>query len=267
MKFLYPEGKTKALTFSYDDGQISDRRLIDIWNQYGLRGTVHLNSRNIGKQGENEFFVTREELTSLYSGHEIACHGAEHKNLPILTKQQIVAEICEDRGTLEELTGRMVRGFSYTFGNYSEEIKKIATLLGIKYARTVNGTGGFFPPADFMEWHPTCHHGDKLLERGEEFLEVPDYIELPLMYVWGHSFEFEKQHNWELMESFAHQISGKEDIWYATNIEIYNYLQAIRLLEYSADGSRVYNPTIISIWMCVDESIIIIESGKTIKLK
>lgn len=267
MKFLYPEGKKKALTFSYDDGQVYDRQLIEIWNRYGLRGTVHLNSGNIGMHGEHEEFVTVQELSNLYIGHEIACHGVYHKNLAILTKQQIVAEIGKDRCALEELTGRMVQGFSYAFGNYSAEIKKIASLLGIKYARTANSTGGFFPPVDFMEWHPTCHHNDRLLERGDEFLEAPDYIELPLMYVWGHSFEFGRQNNWELMESFARKMSGKEDIWYATNIEIYNYLQAIRVLEYSADGSRVYNPTLISIWLCMEGKVIIIEPGKTITLK
>ena len=41
---LFPEGKTKALTMSYDDGQIFDRRLISIFNKYGIKGTFHLNS-------------------------------------------------------------------------------------------------------------------------------------------------------------------------------------------------------------------------------
>ena len=39
MHMLFPEGKTKALTFSYDDGAHQDRRLIEIFNKYGLHGT------------------------------------------------------------------------------------------------------------------------------------------------------------------------------------------------------------------------------------
>lgn len=263
MKFLYPEGKKKALTFSYDDGQIYDRQLIEIWNRFGMKGTVHLNSNNINNEG----FVTAQELASLYEGHEIACHGAEHKNLPILSKQQMVIEIGRDRCALEKLTGTMIQGFSYAFGNYSEDIKKNTSLLGIKYARTVNSTGGFFPPVDFMEWHPTCHHNDSLLVQGDDFLEVPDYIELPLMYVWGHSFEFERQNNWKLMEEFAYKMSNKDDIWYATNIEIYKYLQAIRMLEYSADGTKVYNPTIIRVWIYINKNIIVVEPGQTVFLR
>lgn len=33
VQFLFPEGKRQALTFSYDDAQIHDRRLVDIFNQ------------------------------------------------------------------------------------------------------------------------------------------------------------------------------------------------------------------------------------------
>ncbi|MCX7658361.1 MAG: polysaccharide deacetylase, partial [Oscillospiraceae bacterium] len=34
---LFPEGKTKALTMSYDDGPVFDRRLVEIFNKYGIR--------------------------------------------------------------------------------------------------------------------------------------------------------------------------------------------------------------------------------------
>ena len=30
MEYLYPGGLAKAITFSYDDGQVYDRRLIEI---------------------------------------------------------------------------------------------------------------------------------------------------------------------------------------------------------------------------------------------
>ena len=46
MEYLYPGGLAKAITFSYDDGQVYDRRLIEIFNQAGFKGTFHLNSGN-----------------------------------------------------------------------------------------------------------------------------------------------------------------------------------------------------------------------------
>ena len=40
----FPEGKHKVLTMSYDDGRVEDRRLVGIFNRYGIKGTFHLNS-------------------------------------------------------------------------------------------------------------------------------------------------------------------------------------------------------------------------------
>jgi len=51
MEYLYPGGLAKAITFSYDDGQVYDRRLIEIFNQAGFKGTFHLNSGNLDKDG------------------------------------------------------------------------------------------------------------------------------------------------------------------------------------------------------------------------
>lgn len=76
MEYLYPGGLAKAITFSYDDGQVYDRRLIEIFNQAGFKGTFHLNSGNLDKDG----YVQKAELPTLYAEHEIACHGVTHRH-------------------------------------------------------------------------------------------------------------------------------------------------------------------------------------------
>ena len=254
MRFVYPEGKSKALTFSYDDGQIHDRKLVEIMNRHGMRGTFHLNSGKLAPDRNHAIFVAAEEVAELYAGHEVAAHGVQHRNLPTLTHNQVVNEILEDRRALEKLTGGMVQGLSYAFGNYSEEIIMILRSLGVKYSRTVNSTNGFFPPADFMAWHPTCHHNGRLMELGQNFLSVPGYVELPLMYVWGHSFEFAGNNDWNVIEEFAELMEGKEDIWYATNGEICDYILAVRSQEFSGDGLTIKNPTSTDIWLRKDGS-------------
>ncbi len=264
MRYVYPQGKVKALTFSYDDGQVFDRELVAIFNRYGMRGTFHLNSGTLENEEEkNDFFIAKSEVATLYAGHEVAVHGVEHRNLPTITKHQMVMEIEEDRKTLEKLTGGFVQGMSYAFGSYSAEIIDIIKPLGIKYSRTVNATHGFFPPADFMAWHPTCHHDGPLERLGEEFLNVPDYIELPLMYIWGHSFEFGNKKDYSVMEKFCEKMSGKDDIWYATNLEICDYIQAIRSQEFSADGKTMKNPTAISVWITTAEGLVEVKPGES----
>lgn len=248
MKFVYPQGKNKALTFSYDDGQATDRKLIEIFNQYGLKGTFHLNSGSLGIHLGFYETIDPDEVKSLYEGHEVACHGKDHLDPWVLPAQKIMPELGEDRSSLEKYSGQMVQGLSYAYGHYTEALRKGAEALGIKYARTTAATGEFYLPEDFMRWNPTCHHADDLLGTVDRFLSLEPFFELPLMYVWGHSFEFNSDNGWEMMEEAARKLSGKEDIWYASNLEICNYVEAVRRLEFSADGMEIYNPSAISVW-------------------
>lgn len=262
MRFVYPEGKRKALTFSYDDGQEFDRRLAELLRSRGMKGTFHLNSGRLGIRRGKDAYVTAEELKEVYAGHEVACHGVQHRNLPTLTREQAVLEIQQDRKTLEEITGGLVQGMSYAYGNYDQGVMDIARALGIKYSRTVQDTKNFFPPADFMAWHPTCHHDNGLLELADSFINIPGFYELPVMYVWGHSFEFGWSGDWSVIETFVEKMAGKDDIWYATNMEICTYIQAVRQQEFSADGMKMHNPTAVSVWVSTQKGLLEVKPGE-----
>ena len=107
-----------------------------------------------------------------------------------------------------------------------------------------------------------------LLDKAKEFVEYPDWIKnLPLLYVWGHSYEFVNDDNWCVIESFAEKISNKEDIWYATNMEIYNYIEAYNMLTFSLDGSIVSNPTATELWFHANGETICVKPGETKKIR
>ena len=103
-------------------------------------------------------------------------------------------------------------------------------------------------------WNPTCHHDDKqLFSLADSFLSNENYFSFfspaKLFYVWGHSYEFDQNNNWNRMENFLKKISGHEDVWYASNGEIYSYVTAYKHLIFSADSRFVYNPTTIPVWL------------------
>lgn len=66
----FKDGKSSILTMSYDDGVLSDKRLIQIFDQYGIKGTFHLNS---GLFGEGERLLC-DEVSEVYKNHEISCY-------------------------------------------------------------------------------------------------------------------------------------------------------------------------------------------------
>jgi peptidoglycan/xylan/chitin deacetylase (PgdA/CDA1 family) len=214
MKIVYPNGKSKALTFSYDDGQSFDRRLIEIFNQHGLFGTFHLNSGTIGTRDSENEFVTWEEVGKLYKGHEVACHGVNHPFFGQLPKLELQYELLEDKRKLENAVKYPVRGMSYPFGEFSDAIIQSAESTGIEYSRTVEDTGNFFWPAVFLKWHPTCHHNKAFhnKELVDQFMNPPSYLNLPLFYIWGHSFEFHRENSWNEMEKLCGKLSGQKDV-------------------------------------------------------
>lgn len=264
MKTIYvcfPGGKHKALTMSYDDGREEDYRLVEIFNRYGIKGTFHLNSglRTPGR-------IPQEKYGELYKGHEISCHTATHPTIERCPIEQVALQVLEDRRALEKVAGYPVRGMSYPNGSYSEDIIKLLPGLGIEYSRVVGDTDDFAMPENFLVWKATCHHNHRLMENGERFCALNKTQYLYLMYVWGHSYEFTRDGNWELMENFCRMAGGREDIWYATNIEIVDYMKAAKNLKFTADANLVYNPNARSIWLQVDQDFREVPGGKTIEI-
>lgn len=258
----FPKGKHKVLTMSYDDGKEEDRKLVDIFNKYGMKGTFNLNA---GIDWD-EKRIPLDEYKELYKGHEVASHTYTHPTIERCPIDQVIAQVIEDRKVLEKIMGYPVRGMAYPNGSYTKEIQEILPKLGIQYSRVVGNSDNFGMPENYMEWKATCHHNHNLLELGQQFVDLFKKQYLYMMYVWGHSYEFTDRNNWEVVEEFCKLVGNREDIWYATNIQIYDYMDAASRLQYAADASFVYNPSAMPVWISVDEKIIEIAGGKQIEI-
>lgn len=257
VSYLFPGGRRKALTLSYDDGVHQDYKLVEIMNKYGVKGTFHLNGGLLGEQGR----VSADEITNLYSGHEISAHGLTHQSLTVCPREKIIDEIIGDREVLERLTGRIIRGMSYAYGSVNDFVVEMLKCMGIEYARMVQTTGDFHIPDDFLRWRGTCHHNERLLDHTKRFIECEYKWQPQLFYIWGHSYEFDNDGNWDMFEEFCKAISSREDIWYATNIEIYDYIRSFKALRFSADLKRVLNISATEVILDIDGDIIKIPAG------
>jgi len=259
MKKIYmrfPGFRDRALTLSYDDAKEQDKPFIEILDRYGVKCTFNVNSGTLLDEpvvyppGTIHRVMTREAAVALYSGtkHEVAVHTVTHPHTRNLAPVSAVREIYEDRKALEALFGVEVRGMAYPFGAYDDSVVEVAKNCGIAYARTTQQTLRFDIPSDWLRMPSTCHHNNpKLMELAEKFVTQTVPWEPLLFYVWGHSYEFEADDNWHVIEDFCKKVGGRENVWYATNIEIYDYVEAYRALRFSADGLTVFNPTCIPV--------------------
>ena len=249
----FPKGKKKALTLSYDDGVDQDIRLIRIMQEHGLKGTFNINSGLYAPEGTvypkeqtRGRRMSSQQAQELYknSGMEVAVHGLMHLDLEQLPSNLCMLDVMQDRMNLEEEYDAMIQGMAYAYGTYNDSVVASLKQCGIVYSRTTASTEKFTIPTDWLRLHPTCHHNNpKLMELARIFVENPVNRGPVMFYLWGHSYEFDVNDNWNVIEEFAEYMGNRDDIWYATNIEIYNYITAYKQLIFSGNGKKVYNPT------------------------
>lgn len=280
----FPGGKIKAVTFSYDDGVRQDIRLADIFCRHGMKATFNLNSLMLGdSEAHPQLMPCEVKKYIIDRGHEVATHGANHraplKQRPI----EVIRDTLDCRLQLEEMFGCIIRGMAYPDSGIREyssgsahygEVREYLSALDIAYSRTLGGDNDwFYLPEDFYAWMPSAHHTNpRIFEFIDKFIKISDGAQNPasrqprLFYIWGHSYEFDRNENWDRIEQICEKLGGKDDTWYATNIEIYDYVHAYDSLIYSANGTRIYNPSLFSVWIWVDGKIFEIKSGETITI-
>lgn len=272
IRMRFPGGRAKAFTLSYDDGVEQDIHLIELIRQHGVKCTFNLSSGEYPPEGfkwEPGTVHRRMPLSQcreVYKGDdiEVAIHGTHHPFLESMPAPAAMWDIINDRRELESQYGRIVRGGAYPFGTYSDDVVTMMRLAGIAYCRTVKSSHSFSMPRDWLRLEATCHHRDtELYELAERFVTVKNVRDPLLFYVWGHTYEFEDNDNWHVMEGLLERVAGRDDVWYATNIEICDYAHAFSELIFSADGSMAYNPTSTNLWAWCGEETVHIPSGGT----
>jgi peptidoglycan-N-acetylglucosamine deacetylase len=268
ISFSWPHGKAGALTSSWDDGTIHDRRLVSIYNRSGLKGTWNLNSGMLGltaAQSGWKDYIDAAEVKDLYAGHEVACHTVRHPLLHRLPKEYIFSEVIEDRRNLERLVGYPVRGMALPFAHGCDAwVTTQLQAAGILYLRAITEKASFDPPGDFFAWAVTCHHKANWVKLWQKFQSRPQPDKV--FFLWGHSYEFEADNNWDLIETFARHVSIEAAVWHASNMEIYEYVTAWRNLQCGVEMTCAKNSSGVTLWVRVGDRLRTIGPGEVIAL-
>lgn len=219
-------GKRKAITLSYDDGVMQDKKLVEIFDKYGMRATFNVNSgmlynECIWQRGNVSIVrMNAEQLLEHLGNHEIAVHGLTHCVLGDDDKNQTERQIVGDKVNLERIFQKKIHGMAYPGGKASETAIDVCRRFGIQYARKAGASRSFDIPADLLSFNATINHSaEDFLDVTESFLKLQTK-EPKMLFVWGHSYEFDIHQNWELMHEFCKMVSNREDIFYGTNHEV-----------------------------------------------
>ncbi len=273
----FPAWRKKAFTMSYDDGVEQDIRLIEIMKKHGVKGTFNLNGRDLLEEeytypaGTIHRRMGRKLAYETYadSGMEIALHGFTHPFLDRIPQEMAVYEIMKDREVLESVFGRVIRGMAYPMGTFNDMTVKVLDACKVAYARTTVSTGGFALPTDWLRMPATCHHNDpRVLDLANRFIGEESPWSYPqLFYLWGHAYEFEINDNWDHIDRILSIVGGHDEVWYATNMEIYTYIKAWEALEFSVECRYVFNPTCTDVCFEHDGKRILAVAGQVTECK
>ncbi|MFZ4538928.1 polysaccharide deacetylase family protein, partial [Propionivibrio sp.] len=198
----------------WDDGVVTDVRLIDIFRRHGAKATFNLNAglhekhRQLGwiYEGREVGRLGWDEMKEVYQGFVIANHSLTHPHLEQLEREVARREIAEGREKLQQFFGQRVLGFAYPFGTYSEEIMQLVRETGHVYARTTANVDFPFPPENAMLFHPCCHFLAPDLWSRYERAKASG-----VFYFWGHSYEMITDSMWREFEEIIKRISADPD--------------------------------------------------------
>lgn len=260
IKRLYPNGKAKAFNITYDDGVLQDVRFVALMNKFGLRGTFNLNSQLM----EEEFAWTHPNgmtvkrlptnvVAELYQNHEVASHTLTHPYLSQLTEPEILHQMARDKENLERITGKPVLGFAGPFHHWNSMIADCAKKCGFEYARNAEERYCYAPAEEYYYWSAGTYH---VMPGFRDFVEGFFHTdeELALCQIVGHTYDLDAENMWEYMQSLLKRVAEDESIASMTNLELVQYLKAMRLA--TITDYEIQNHSRIPLWFEKDGQVI-----------
>ncbi|MDD5622430.1 MAG: polysaccharide deacetylase family protein [Actinomycetota bacterium] len=237
--------KEIIVTTSWDDGYKSDLKLARLLKKYRIRGTFYISPKN--REFRKEDLLSDAEIIRLNRDFEIGAHTMTHPRLTKISEKEAFNEIMDSKKYLEKLLGEEIRCFCYPGGEYNEKIIELVRKAGFSYSRTMEKFE--FKLAENLLLSGTAleTHRNSLLTLPVDSLKILSISRFHLLefiknlnweylakktfdeveehgdvyHLWGHSWVIEKGNEWEKLERVLSYISGKINVKYCTNYDIF----------------------------------------------
>lgn len=227
--------KNVFVTTSWDDGHVLDIKLADLLRKYSIAATFYISPEN--RELVPEVRLSKEEVQALAKDFEIGAHTMTHPRLSQIDDQTAHKEIFDSKKTLEEWLSHNIKSFCYPGGDYQEKHKQMVKDAGFSMARTVGrfateiGNDPFAVPTTI---HGYRHWSDAvpIFREAGPSLFINHYLnwdELAIAYfekvlanggvfhLWGHSWEIEKNGDWDRLEEVLKHIAHRPGVQYSIN--------------------------------------------------
>lgn len=233
----------KIITTSWDDGHPLDFRLAELLDKYSLKATFYIPKLNV----QNEV-MDESHIAQLGKRYEIGGHTINHVNLTKLNSYNLQSEIKGCYSWLQEVTGKSPASFCPPFGAYNAVAVQHIHAAGFKVIRStqllsVKSTTPISHTTLQLFSHSAFTYAKHLSIRVKlmnlllwlssngvsDLLKLTDYYLDHInanggcFHLWGHSWEIEKFHLWEKLETVLQHLSELNEFTYVENGQLRDY--------------------------------------------
>ncbi|TXI32156.1 MAG: hypothetical protein E6Q58_04350 [Niabella sp.] len=141
-------GKPKVL-ITFDDGYKDNLNAMHILNAHNAKALLFIlsgNSNEVSRsemQNDLDILNDNEIIDLLNNGWVLGSHGKTHKNLTLLTDEELKSEITDSKETIQNKYSVSVKYFSYPKGNYTQQIADDINSAGYDYAFSMDDSRKF----------------------------------------------------------------------------------------------------------------------------
>ena len=147
-----PAATSTVVSLTFDDGQASQRSVMDMLDARGMKGTFYINSALVGS---SSYYMTWAQIHDIYNdGHEIGGHTLHHTNLTKVNTSTATTEVCDDRQALIAQGLGPVTSFAYPEAGVNATAEGIVKSCGYTSGRDVGNLYGPDCPCPYAETIP-----------------------------------------------------------------------------------------------------------------
>ena len=235
-----PQGASRLLTISVDDGHPLDLRTADLLAKYGLQATFYVPAGNAERP-----VMSPASLRDLATRFELGGHTYNHVPLKGMRRERLVQEVQGGKDWLDDLLGRSSTSFCYPRGAVDRAAVRAVASAGYTGARTCRLNLTRVPRDRFMVGVSTQAHAHSRLVQArhalvegnvegavrfarvhhlavrwdEHFRHALDWVERRggVAHLYLHSWEVDADGEWHALERVLRQATMRKDLTPITN--------------------------------------------------
>jgi peptidoglycan/xylan/chitin deacetylase (PgdA/CDA1 family) len=233
------EDRQIFVTTSWDDGHVLDTKMADLLASHGCKGTFYVSPKSHEIRPSKR--ISKAALRDVDSKFEVGGHTLTHPHLTRVPPSVAVGEITDGKHAVEDVIGHAITSFCYPYGAYRPEHVEMVGAAGFRVGRTIRRFN-LTTSADPLQMPTTTHavrrradgwqvarrtaspvkvirmwrHWDVLARRVFEEAQERGGV----IHIWGHSWEIEKNSDWERLSSLLGELAGYRNATMVTNGEL-----------------------------------------------